>query len=183
MTGRSQNSVSRQVYLKKWPVINRMNFKNQTLFKTLFSQALRFCVALFIDLSKVCDNLLEILLHIAKQASCWFADYVASRTRFGVSATFLEITNGVVQGSVLGPILLTVNISDMCADLSNASYNFHGDKCVIYCCSHATAQRLNFPRPLLRRGRLQPEKLVVCTKKSKNNVFQIHPSPQKIFTN
>lgn len=131
MTGQSQNSVFRQVYLEKWPVINRMNFKNQILFKTLFGQALGFCVALFIDLSQVCDNLLEILLHVAKQASCRFADYVASRTRCRVSATFLEITNGVVQGSVLGPIILTVNIFDMCASLSNASYNFHADKCVI----------------------------------------------------
>lgn len=93
---------------------------------------------------------LEILFKtgISKQTASCFAHYLTSRMqsvqRGGVSSTFLEITKGVAQGSVLGPILFTIYGNDLCANLSNASDYFYVVDSVICCGPHLIAQAYEF---------------------------------------
>ena len=140
-----------------------------------------FCVALFIDLSKAPDTvdhslLLKIMVKngISKQATSWHGDYLAGRTQCvqmaRVSSTFLEVTKGVSQGSVL---LFMIYINDLCANLSNASNHFCADDSVIYCCSHSIAQAFEFLQSAFDavQIRLEQLKLDLKAEKSKNNAF------------
>lgn len=47
---------------------------------------------------------------------------------------FLNVTNGVPQGSVRGPILFTIYVNRVAQNL-DASVRFYADDTIIYCCA------------------------------------------------
>ena len=81
-------------------------------------------MGIFLDLSKAFDtvdhNILLSKLHaygIRGSMFEWFKDYLSNRKQFvrinGVNSDMLDITCGVPQGSVLGPLLFLVYVNDM----------------------------------------------------------------------
>lgn len=102
-------------------------------------------VSVFFDFSKAFDRVdyLTLLrklktLNFSDNVLCWIFSYLTGRTqrvRDGASGTISSSTPveaGVPQGSVLGPLLFTLYLSDFGQVLMNCKYNYYADDLQIY---------------------------------------------------
>lgn len=144
----------------------------------------KYCAALFLDLSKAFDTvdhaLLTDNLHkigLSEQAVHWFSNYLAGRTQCvqsaGFSSPFLPVFKGVPQGSVLGPLLFSIYVNNLCDNLSNADYHFYADDTVIYCSSPCVIQTLELLQSAFDvvQSHLTQLKLVLNADKTKYVLF------------
>ena len=83
-----------------------------------------YAIGIFIDFRKAFDTvdhsiLLQILYHygIRGVAYDWFCDYLKNRTQLvsyhNIQSNYADISCGVPQGSILGPLLFLIYINDM----------------------------------------------------------------------
>ena len=103
-----------------------------------------FSCGVFVDLEKAFDTvnhkiLLKKLEHygIRGQANSWFSSYLTSRKQMvvldGVLSPLLDITCGVPQGSILGPLLFLIYINDMHQAVKFSTvYHFADDTNFLY---------------------------------------------------
>ena len=99
--------------------------------------------AAFIDLQKAFDtvnfNILPKKLEKAGIRSTvlrWCTSYLFGRSQrtlvIGLTSTSLPVTCGVLQGSVLGPLLFLVYINDLASALDECGIKLYADDTVLY---------------------------------------------------
>ena len=126
--------------LVKFLEVNKILFKYQYGFRKLYSTTLaliefadsiikfldegQYCMSIFVDLTKAFDTVdHEILLDkldrfgIRGHANDFFRSYLSDRQQYtvinGVNSALKNITCGVPQGSVLGPLFFAIYINDI----------------------------------------------------------------------
>ena len=98
--------------------------------------------ACFLDISKCFDSIDHILL--LKKLQCygikdeqlkWFSSYLFERRQMvfchGILSNSKTLSNGIPQGSVLGPILFLLFINDIAQSLKTCTCNMFADDVVI----------------------------------------------------
>ena len=98
--------------------------------------------AVFLDFRKAFDSVPHLRLlskvrsyGISSEICDWIENFLVGRTQQvildGESSTDVEVTSGVPQGSVLGPLLFMLYINDL-ADNINSNLRLFADDAVIY---------------------------------------------------
>ena len=97
----------------------------------------------FVDLSKAFDSIDHRLLLSKLEAYCvqdielqWFSDYLEGRrqkvTLEGESSDLSNVTRGVPQGSILGPLLFIIFMNDLPDCTDHSTINLYTDDTTIY---------------------------------------------------
>ena len=100
-------------------------------------------VACYIDFSKAFNSvqhntLLYKLAHLnlSSNVVCWIASYLENRVQRtlvnNTYSTFLPVTQGVPQGSVLGPLFYIIYADDIAKKIHNSCFTFYADDMVLY---------------------------------------------------
>ncbi len=107
--------------------------------------------ACFFDLAKCFDSIdHEVLLikmekyGIRGSELSWFLNYLSERSQVvavnGLVSEFDDVTTGVPQGSVLGPILFLICINDLPSCLTTTSGNIFADDTAIHSCGATVSE-------------------------------------------
>ena len=66
----------------------------------------------------------------------WIESYLSGRSQQVVTdsgkSSWLNISNGVPQGSILGPLLFTILVSDISQGLKHCKYHLYADDTQLY---------------------------------------------------
>ena len=101
------------------------------------------CIASFIDLAKAFDSVdhmtpLGRLSSIGLSPTCsnWFASYLTNQIQqvktVNILSEPLAVTKGVPQGSIFGPILLSIYINDVAKAAGSSRIHLYADETILY---------------------------------------------------
>ena len=147
--------------------------------------------SVFLDLSRAFDLVsLDILLseiakyHGSQPTLRWFRSYLCDRTQTcaisGVLSDLLTLTQGVPQGSILGPILLSLYINDLPLCLPASDVEIYAEDTTLWTSDHSidniqynlqnslnnASRILGDPRAVSRAGRKGGTKVFKLRRKS-----------------
>ena len=146
----------------------------------------------FIDLKKAFDTVDHVILlgklkslGISSNNLEWFHSYLSSRYQKTVigqaSSTSRQVSVGVPQGSILGPLLFAIYINDLPKVLRNTTVTLFADDTALYCSSQSARDlqtMLNQDLDRLAQW-LYEHKLTLNVSKSK---FMLIGGPRKLNT-
>ena len=100
-------------------------------------------LALFIDFKKAFDCLqYPVLLHklrelnFAEETLQWIRNYLMDRQQCtvanGYTSSYADVTQGVPQGSILGPLLYIIYANDLAQTMKHTKFAFYADDTVLY---------------------------------------------------
>ena len=100
-------------------------------------------LAIFMDLSKAFDTLVHHILlkklnyyGIEGPALVWFSSYLTGRQQYveldGVSSSFSQLSAGVSQGSILGPLLFLIYMNDIPNASTFFKYALYADDTTLF---------------------------------------------------
>ena len=85
----------------------------------------KMVVGIFLDLSKSFDLTLSTMIFygVCGIAKKWFLSYLRNHQHYlqiqGTKSNFLTVKSGVLQGSILGPLLFLLYMNDMVSSIAN----------------------------------------------------------------
>ena len=108
---------------------------------------------IYLDLKKAFDTVsLPILINklemfgLDLSAINWFKSYLVNRQQYvkfnNIESTCLDISFGVLQGSILGPTLVALYINDLADMFNDENVTLYADDTVIYNSDHLTLQNM-----------------------------------------
>ena len=139
---------------------------------------------IFLDLKKAFDTVNHCILlnklrtfGISQKTIDWFRSYLTGRFQAvkhrGVTSEYLEITCGVPQGSILGPLLFIMYINDMVEYVQDCKLSLYADDTAMYTCCKSNIElmmTLNIELGLINEW-LKANKLTINVTKTKYVVF------------
>ncbi len=144
----------------------------------------------YLDLRKAFDTVdPEVLIHklswfgIKKQELLWFQNYLLNRKQQvangGNTSKPMEISHGVPQGSILGPLLFIMFVNDLPKSIRKCKIALYADDTVLMCPGKTATEVQEILQDDLNRAQkwLKDNRLHLNTKKTK---WSLLGTPQKL---
>ena len=115
----------------------------------------------------------------------WIRNYLSQRKQCtytnGTVSSYLDITCGVPQGSILGPLFFIVYMNDIRSALKHCNYLLHADDTVLYLTGDLTICTDNLCDDLSGfKGWCDRNQLTINIKKTKYVIFGLKSKTRKI---
>ena len=177
-------------FRKGHSTINTISKLTNEIFKGMNQRELT--TACFIDMAKAFDTVNHDILcnklqkiGISGNVLKWVKNYLNNRTQCtnanGVTSTSLNITCGVPQGSILGPLFFIVYVNDIIASLRHCNYLLYADDTVLFITGGLELSTIHLQNDLTNFKRwCDRNQLTMNIQKNKYVIFGLKSQTRKI---